>query len=95
MLFLGFVLIFNVKEKWLSMYDRNPRLYPNFYLCLNAPWTSLQLEKKSTIEINTNWKSIQICDPYVFMEVKRPLDWLKIKTKIEENLNETVKHRPN
>ena len=34
-----------------------------------------------------------IYNPYIFMDLKRQLDWRKSKiTKTEENLNETVKH---
>ena len=55
--------------------------------------TSLQLENKSIIEMDAKWKSLQIYNPYIFMDLKRLLNWLKSKiTKIEKNLNETVKY---
>ena len=54
-------------------------LYPYFYPCPIALWTSLQPENTSTIEMNTDWKFLQIYNPYIFMEMKRPLNWLKKK----------------
>ena len=39
--------------------------------------TSLQMENTSIIEINMNWKFLLIYNPYIFMELKRPLNWLK------------------
>ena len=74
--------------------QKSPWLYPYFHLCTIALWTSLQLENTSTIEMNTDWKSLQIYNPYIFVDLKRPWNnWLKSKIiDIEENLNETVKH---
>ena len=70
-------------------------LYPYFYPCHIALWKSLQLENTSTIEMKTDWKSLQIYHPYIFIDLKKPLNWLKSKiTKIEVNLNKTVKHCP-
>ena len=75
--------------------QKSPWLYPYFYPCLIALWESLQLENMSTIEMNTDWKSLEIYNPYIFMELKRPLNWLKSKIrKIKVNSNETVKHCP-
>ena len=52
-------------------------------------WISLQLKNASTMEVNTDWKSMRIL---FFMDLKGPINWLKNKTtKIEEKLNETVK----
>ena len=75
--------------------QKSPWLYPYFYPCPIAFWTSLQLENTSTIEINTDWQPLQIYNPYIFMDLKRQLNWLKsITTKIKEIINETVKHSP-
>ena len=47
----------------------------------NSLWTSLQLGKASNKEVNTDWKS------------KKAIKLATNKiTKIEENLNKTVKH---
>ena len=83
-----------VKKKWLSMYNRT--LHGCMHISIPiAHWISLQLEKTSTIETNKDWTSLQIYNPYIFMDLKRPLNWLKSKiTKIEENLNEIIKHYP-
>ena len=54
-----------------------PSLYPYFYLCPIALWASLQPENTSTIEMNPDWKFLQIYNPYIFMELKKPLHWLK------------------
>ena len=71
--------------------QKSPSLYPCLCLCPIALWTTLQLGNMSTMEVNTDWNSQQ---NFVFIELKRPLNWLKNKiTKIEENLNEIVKHR--
>ena len=74
--------------------QKSPWLCPYFHLCTIALWTSLQLENTSTIEMNTDWKPLQIYNPYIFVDLKRPWNnWLKSKIiDIEENLNETVKH---
>ena len=106
MLFLRFVLILSVEEKWLSMCNRN--LHDCIHISIPVPFrfghllllllflfdfyitfynykkpitvnqlTSLQLENTSIIEMNINWKFLQIYNPYIFMELKRPLNWLK------------------
>ena len=76
----------------------NRNLHDCIHISIPVPlrvWTFLQLENTSTIETNTDWKYLHIYNLYIFMDLKRLLDWLKSKiTKIEENLNETVKHRP-
>ena len=83
------------EEVVLHVQQKSPLLYSYFYPCPIALWTSLQLENTSIIEMNTDWKSLQIYNPYIFLDLKRPLKWLKSKmTKIKENLNETVKHCP-
>ena len=70
--------------------QKSPWLYPCFYPCPIVLWTSLQLISAWTIEVNTDWKSLQI---FIFVELKSPLSWLKTKiTKIKKKLNETVKH---
>ena len=51
-----------------------PYLYPYFYPCPIALWTSLHLENMSTIGMNTDWKSLQIYNSYIFIDQKRPLD---------------------
>ena len=38
-------------------------LYPYFYTCPIAHWTSLQLENTSTIEMNTDGKSLHFHGP--------------------------------
>lgn len=49
--------------------EKSPGLYPCFYPCSVAHWTSLQLGSASTMEVNTAR----------FMDLKRTLKWLKIK----------------
>ena len=44
-------VVVHVKQKF-------PLLYPYFYPCPIALWTSLQLENMSTIEMNTDWKTL-------------------------------------
>ena len=61
--------------------QKSPWLYPYFYLCPIALWTSLQPENTSTTEMNMDWKFLQIYTPYIFMELKEPLNWLKRKNK--------------
>ena len=56
---------------------KSPWLYPYFYPCLTALWASLLPESTSTIAMNTDWKFLQIYNPYIFMELTRPLNWLK------------------
>ena len=34
--------------------------------------------------MNTDWKSLQIYNPYIFMDLERPLNWLKIKINKEQ-----------
>ena len=46
---------------------------------------SLQLENMSIIEMNTDWKFLQIYNPYIFMDLERPLNWLKIKINKEQS----------
>ena len=66
-------------------------MYPYFCPCPTALWTFLQLERASTIEMNTDWKFLQIYNSYIFMDLKRPINRLKSKiTKIEEIENKTV-----
>ena len=68
------------KEMVGAVQQKSPLLYLCFYPCTVALWTYLQLGKASTMEVNTDWKSLQ----FFFMDQKR-------SEKIEENLNETVK----
>ena len=74
--------------------QKSPLLYPLFCPCPIALWASLQLENTSTIAMNTDRNFLQIYNPYIFMDLKRPLSWLKSKIKIKENLNEPVKYCP-
>ena len=50
------VVVVHVQQKF-------PLLYPYFYHCPIALWTSLQLENKPTIEMNTDWKSLHFHGP--------------------------------
>ena len=68
------------KEMVGAVQQKSPLLYLCFYPCTVALWTYLQLGNASTMELNTDWKSLQ----FFFMDQKR-------SEKIEENLNETVK----
>ena len=68
------------KEMVGAVQQKSPLLYLCFYPCTVALWTCLQLGNASTMEVNTDWKSLQ----FFFMDQKR-------SEKIEENLNETVK----
>ena len=65
-------------------------MYPCFYPCPITLWAFLQMENASTMGVNTDWKSLRIL---IFMYIKKPLNWLENKiTKIEETLDEAVKH---
>ena len=87
--------VLTVKEKWLSMYNRN------LHDCIH-----ISIPVKLRFEHLSNWKTrspqrwIRIWNRYkftipIFIDLKRPLNWLKSKiTKIEENLYETVNHCP-
>ena len=59
------------------------------FIFLSPPYCTLDIfstENTSIMEVNTNWKYLQI---FIFMGLKRPLNWLKHKiTKTEENVNE-------
>ena len=68
------------KEMVGAVQQKSPLLYLCFYPCTVALWTYLQLGNASTMEVNTDWKSLQ----FFFKDQKR-------SEKIEENLNETVK----
>ena len=68
------------KEMVGAVQQKSPLLYLCFDPCTVALWTYLQLGNASTMEVNTDWKSLQ----FFFMDQKR-------SEKIEENLNETVK----
>ena len=81
MLFLWFLLILTVEEQWLSMWNRNLHDCIHISICPIALWTSLQPENTSTTEMNMDWKFLQIYTPYIFMELKEPLNWLKRKNK--------------
>ena len=48
------------REVVVHVQQKSPGLYLYFNPCPIAFWTSLQLENMSTIEINTDWKSLQI-----------------------------------
>ena len=45
-------------EVVVHVQQKFPLLYPYFYSCLIVIWTSLLLEIMSTIEMNTDWKSL-------------------------------------
>ena len=62
------------KEVVVHVQKKSPWLYPYFYPCPIVFWTSLQLENMSTIEINMDWKLLQIYNPYIFMDLKRRLN---------------------
>ena len=69
--------------------QKSPWSYSSLYPCSISLWASLQLRNTSTMEMNTVWKSTRV---FIFMDLKRPLNWLKNKTtKIKKNLHETVK----
>ena len=55
----------------------NRNLHDCIHPCPIALWASLEPENTSTIEMNTEWKFLQIYNPYIFMELERPLNWLK------------------
>ena len=90
MLLLWFVLILTVKKRWFALGNRN--LHDCIYVsisCSVALWTYLQLGNASTMEVNTDWKSLQLFFFYGREKIiKLATDE---RTKIEENLNETVK----
>ena len=68
-------------EGVVHVQQKSPSLDPYFYPCPIALWASLQPGNTSTIEMNTDWKFLQIYNPYIFMELKRPLNWLKKSNK--------------
>ena len=80
-------MVVHVKQKY-------PWLYPYFYTFPISLWTSLQLENTSTITMNTDWKSLQIYNSYIFMDLKRPLNWLK-NNKDRRKLKWNCKKFPN
>ena len=49
-------------EVVVHIQQKFPLLHPYFYLC-PLLWTSLQLEHMSTIEMNTDWKSLHFHGP--------------------------------
>ena len=69
------------KEMVGAVQQKSPLLYLCFYPCTVALWTYLQLGNASTMEVNTDWKTLQF---FFFMDQTR-------SEKIEENLNQTVK----
>ena len=78
MLFLWFIVILTGRgEVVVHVLQKSPFLYPYFYPFPIALWASLQLENNSIIDMNTDWKSLQIYDPYIFMDLKRPSNWLE------------------
>ena len=90
MLLLWCVLILIVKKGGWPCATKISMIVSCFHSCTIVLWKSLQLGKVSTMEGNTDWKSLRI---FIFMDLKSPLNWLETKIKkIEENLNETVKH---
>ena len=66
-------------EVLVHVQQKSQWLYPYFYPCPTAYWASLQPENTSTIAVNTDWKFLQIYNPYIFMEMKNPLNCLKSK----------------
>ena len=58
------------------MCDRN--LHDYIHVPIPAPlhFGHLRLGNASTMEVNTDWKSLQI---FIFIDFKRPLNWLKMK----------------
>ena len=86
MLFLWFIPINSLckGEGVVHVQQKSSWLHRYFYPCPIVLWTSLQLENMSTIEMNTDWKSLQIYNPYIFMDLERPLNWLKIKINKEQ-----------
>ena len=47
------------KEMVGAVQQKSPLLYLCFYPCTVALWTYLQLGNASTMEVNTDWKSLQ------------------------------------
>ena len=74
--------------------QKSPWLYPCFYSCSTALWTSLlQLGNTSNMEVNTNWNFLGI---FISMNLKGPLNYTawkvsgkcgKIRTRITPNTN--------
>ena len=50
-------------EVVVHVQQKFPLFYPYVYPCPIPLWTSLQLENTSTIEMNTDWKSLRIYNP--------------------------------
>ena len=77
------------KEMVCAGQQKSPRLYLCFYPCSVTLWTYLQVGNASIMEVNTDWKSLQLFFFY------GPEKIIKLatdeRTNIEENLNETVK----
>ena len=51
----------------------SPCLYSLFHPCIIVLWTYLRLKNARTMEVNMDWRSLEIS---IFMD---PLNWLKIK----------------
>ena len=56
---------------WLSMLLSLPHCALDIFATVNA----------LTMEVDVNWKSLRIV---IFMDLKRPLNWLKNKIKIDD-----------
>ena len=81
------------REVIVHVQQKFPLLYPYFYGCPIALWTSLQLEIMSATEMNTDWESIFMEILGIHFYVLEKAIKLKSKiTKIKGNLNESVKH---
>ena len=61
-------------EVVLHVQQKFPWFYAYFYPCPIALLASLQPENTSNIEMNADWKFLQIYNPYIFMELKKPLN---------------------
>ena len=95
MLFLWFVLVFTLTESGcpctteISMIVSIFISLSHYALEIFAIGKLVNHREEYGLVIPTNLQSLH------FIDLKRPLNWLKSKIiKIEENLNETVKHCP-
>ena len=70
MMLLWFVLILTVNKRWLAMSNRITMFLSLHHCTLEF----FQLRNASTMEVNTDWKSLRI---FIFIYLKRPLSKVK------------------
>ena len=84
-------LILTVKKKWLTtIWNRNLRDCIFVSICPHCALDVFGTGNAPSVEVKTNWKSLQC---FIFCVPEKVIKLAKNKIrKIEENLNESVKH---